>query len=63
MRIIRVSLKYFTFGLIAGLLLAPRAGRETRQILIDQGADRLQKVLGAREPATPPTVEAVGSRQ
>ncbi len=56
MRIIRVSLKYFTLGLIAGLLLAPRAGRETRQILIDQGADRLQQVLGSREPATPPTV-------
>ncbi len=53
MRILRVSLKYFTLGLIAGLLLAPRAGRETRQILINQGADRLQQVLGSREPVTP----------
>lgn len=52
MRLIRVSLKYFTFGLIAGLLLAPRAGRETRQLLVQQGTGRLQHLLGG-EAYTP----------
>jgi hypothetical protein len=26
----RVALKYFTYGLLAGILFAPRAGAETR---------------------------------
>ena len=36
MRNLRIALKYLTLGLVAGLLLAPRAGRETRQAWMDR---------------------------
>ncbi len=49
MRFIRISLKYFTFGLVAGLLFAPRSGRETRRQLIDQASSRVQQLLSAAE--------------
>jgi hypothetical protein len=49
MRVIRVALKYFAFGLAAGLLLAPRAGSETRTMLIGRVTNLLQEVLGASE--------------
>ena len=55
MHTLRVALKYFTFGLIAGLLLAPRAGRETRKMIIEQGSERLQGAFGSQEqPLTEP---------
>jgi hypothetical protein len=36
MRNVRIALKYLTLGLVAGLLLAPRAGRETRQQWVER---------------------------
>ncbi len=45
LRGMRTAVKYFTIGLLAGLLLAPRKGDETRQILVDRGKEYLQEVM------------------
>lgn len=42
MRRMRIAVKWLTIGLLAGLLLAPRKGDETRQLLIDRGKEYLQ---------------------
>ena len=46
---LRISLKFFTFGLLAGLMFAPRPGKETRRQIIDQASTRVQEVLGTAE--------------
>ena len=38
----RTAIKYFTIGLLAGLLIAPRKGDETRSMLVDRGRDYVQ---------------------
>ena len=48
----RAALKYFTIGLLAGLLFAPRKGDETRKLLMDRGKDYMQEVLSVTEEAT-----------
>ena len=45
LRGIRTAIKYFTIGLLAGLLLAPRKGDETRKLLMDRGKDYMQEVM------------------
>lgn len=45
LRGMRTAVKYFTIGLLAGLLLAPRKGDETRQILVDRGKEYMQEVM------------------
>jgi gas vesicle protein len=42
LRTIRRAIKYFTFGLLAGVLLAPRKGDETRKLLIARGREIAQ---------------------
>lgn len=42
MRGLRIAVKWLTIGLLAGLLLAPRKGDETRQLLMDRGKEYLQ---------------------
>ena len=49
MRVARVALKYFTFGLVFGLLFAPRAGQETRGMLISRVSALIQDRLGGTE--------------
>jgi len=45
LRGMRTAIKYFTIGLLAGLLLAPRKGEETRKILMDRGKEYMQEVM------------------
>ena len=49
MQSLRISIKFFTFGLLAGLLFAPRPGKETRRQIIDHASTRVQEALGAAE--------------
>jgi gas vesicle protein len=45
LRGIRMAIKYFTIGLLAGLLLAPRKGDETRKLLMERGKEYLQEAM------------------
>jgi len=45
LRGIRTAIKYFTIGLLAGLLLAPRKGDETRKLLVERGKEYMQEVM------------------
>lgn len=45
LRGLRTAIKYFTIGLLAGLLLAPRKGDETRKLLMERGKEYVQDAL------------------
>ena len=45
LRGLRTAIKYFTIGLLAGVLLAPRKGEETRKLLVDRGKEYVQEVM------------------
>jgi len=45
LRGMRTAIKYFTIGLLAGLLLAPRKGDETRKLLMERGKEYMQEAL------------------
>jgi len=49
---LRQAIKFFTIGLLAGLLLAPRKGEDTRKLLVDRGKDYVQEVMSATNQAT-----------
>ncbi len=51
LRGLRTAIKYFTIGLLAGLLLAPRKGDETRRLLMDRGKEYLQEVMSVTDQA------------
>jgi len=51
LRGIRTALKYFTLGLLAGLLMAPRKGDETRTMLVDRGRDYLKELISSGQQA------------
>lgn len=42
----KTALKFFTYGLIVGLLFAPRSGKETRALLISWVGQTLKDTLG-----------------
>lgn len=42
---LRTAIKYFTIGLLAGLLLAPRKGDETRKLLMERGKEYAQEAM------------------
>ncbi|MDQ6738808.1 MAG: YtxH domain-containing protein [Actinomycetota bacterium] len=42
---LRGALKYFTLGLLAGLLLAPRKGEQTRALLADRGKEYAKELV------------------
>ena len=46
MKTIRTVIRAFVLGTIAGLLIAPRAGRETRRILQDRFNNLLDSASG-----------------
>lgn len=48
---LRTAIKYFTIGLLAGLLLAPRKGDETRKLLMERGKEYMQEALSVTEQA------------
>ena len=45
LRGLRTALKYFTIGLLAGLLLAPRKGEDTRKLLMERGKEYVQEAF------------------
>lgn len=51
LRGLRTALKYFTLGLLAGLLLAPRKGDDTRALLIDRGRDYIKELMSSGQQA------------
>ena len=42
---LRTAIKYFTIGLLAGLLLAPRKGEDTRKLLVERGKEYFQEAM------------------
>ncbi|OLC58240.1 MAG: hypothetical protein AUH85_01260 [Chloroflexi bacterium 13_1_40CM_4_68_4] len=64
MRTLRFGLRAFFIGLVVGLLLAPRPGQESRNMLrgrLLQFVDATAELLAlAQEPISPP--ERTGSR-
>jgi gas vesicle protein len=51
LRGMRTAVKYFTIGLLAGLLLAPRKGEETRKLLMERGKDYVQEAMNVTQEA------------
>ena len=51
LRGMRTAIKYFTIGLLAGLLLAPRKGDETRKLLMERGKEYLQEAMSISNQA------------
>ncbi len=49
LRGMRTAIKYFTIGLLAGLLLAPRKGEDTRKLLMERGKEYMQEALSVSE--------------
>jgi hypothetical protein len=43
----RTALKFFVYGLVAGLLFAPRSGQETRQQALDLAGQTFKNLLGS----------------
>lgn len=56
---VRVAVKYFTIGLLAGLLLAPRKGDETRDILVERAKEYVGELMGAAQDTAQEAGEAV----
>lgn len=48
MRGMRIAIKWLTIGLLAGLLLAPRKGDETRKLLMERGKEYFQDALNMK---------------
>ncbi|HMA36952.1 MAG TPA: hypothetical protein VKY74_21030 [Chloroflexia bacterium] len=57
----RTALKYFTLGLLAGLLLAPRKGDETRTMLVDRGRDYIKELISSGQQAAADLGNQAGS--
>lgn len=55
MRSIRIAVKYLVIGLAAGLLIAPRSGRETRDHLLHHIAAMVEQLAGVEPSQPPPT--------
>jgi gas vesicle protein len=51
LRGLRTAIKYFTIGLLAGVLLAPRKGDETRKLLMDRGKEYAQEIMDSGNQA------------
>ena len=49
LRGLRTAIKYFTIGLLVGLLLAPRKGDETRKLLIERAKEYMQEAMSFGE--------------
>ena len=53
MKTLRTVIRAFVLGTIAGLLVAPRAGRETREMLSDRWNNLLDSGSGMSFDSTP----------
>jgi len=45
LRTVRMALKYTTLGLLAGVILAPRKGEDTRNLVVSKTKQLLQEVV------------------
>ena len=45
LRTVRMALKYTTLGLLAGVILAPRKGEDTRRLVADKTKQLLLEVV------------------
>lgn len=43
----RVGLKYLVWGMVIGVLFAPRSGKETRSRAIDKAAALVSRLIGS----------------
>jgi gas vesicle protein len=50
---IRTAIKFFTIGLLAGLLLAPRKGEETRKLMMERSKDLVSDIMSVSEGQAP----------
>ncbi len=57
---LRTALKYFTLGLLAGLLLAPRKGDETRSMLMDRGREYIKELMNSGQQAASDFAQRAG---
>lgn len=46
---LRTGIKFFTIGLVAGLILAPRKGSETFKLLVGRGKEYAEENLSITE--------------
>ena len=46
---LRTAVKFFTIGLLAGLLLAPRKGEDTRKLMMERGKDLVSDIMSVSE--------------
>ncbi|MDP9372136.1 MAG: YtxH domain-containing protein [Chloroflexota bacterium] len=53
LRVARASLKYFVFGLVAGLFFAPRRGDETRRSVLDWVGNQTGRLIGVQPAGQP----------
>ena len=44
---IRTAVKFFTLGLLAGLVVAPRKGEETRKLLMKRGQEYVKELMSS----------------
>ncbi|HST03860.1 MAG TPA: YtxH domain-containing protein [Chloroflexia bacterium] len=51
LRMVRTALKYATLGLLAGVILAPRKGEETRKLVADRAKQLLHEVAAGDKVA------------
>lgn len=51
LRGLRTGIKYFTIGLLAGLVFAPRRGSETFKLLLGRGKEYAEENLDITERA------------
>ena len=58
LRGMRTAIKYFTIGLLAGVLLAPRKGEETRKLLVERGKEYAQEIVDSGSQAMGQTSQA-----
>ena len=42
----RTAMKFFTYGLLIGLLFAPRSGKETRGRILSWASESAKSILG-----------------
>ena len=42
----RTAMKFFTYGLLIGLLFAPRSGKETRGRILTWASDSAKSLIG-----------------
>jgi gas vesicle protein len=42
----RTAMKFFTYGLLIGLLFAPRSGKETRSRILAWASDSVKSLIG-----------------